>query len=332
MPETLRQKRFLRQLALPLLAVWPGTATLAFTPQFPGTPVVTANLQEPLSSYRLPIGPYADDGIQTRDLEGAVDQTSWRVAAPGLTTLSLLAPLRDQLSAEGWTILFECETDTCGGFDFRYGTDVLPEPDMHVDLTDFRFLSAEKTGAAGPEHLSLMISRSTESGFVQLIRVGPALPEPAGPSPGDAAVLPPPPPDTAAPVAPATPVTGDIGGALESGGALALDDLVFPSGESVLADGEYPSLASLAAYLDANPDRRIALVGHTDASGSLEANIALSRKRAASVRDRLIDSYGADGGRIIAEGVGYLSPRASNLTDEGRTANRRVEVMLTSTQ
>ena len=36
--------------------------------------------------------------------------------------------------------------------------------------------------------------------------------------------------------------------------------------------------------------------------------------------------------QIEAEGVGYLSPRASNLTEEGRTQNRRVEVMMTSTQ
>jgi outer membrane protein OmpA-like peptidoglycan-associated protein len=35
---------------------------------------------------------------------------------------------------------------------------------------------------------------------------------------------------------------------------------------------------------------------------------------------------------VQAEGVGYLSPRASNLTDEGRATNRRVEVMLVNTE
>jgi outer membrane protein OmpA-like peptidoglycan-associated protein len=33
-----------------------------------------------------------------------------------------------------------------------------------------------------------------------------------------------------------------------------------------------------------------------------------------------------------AEGVGYLSPRASNVTEDGRQKNRRVEVIMTSTQ
>jgi OOP family OmpA-OmpF porin len=113
---------------------------------------------------------------------------------------------------------------------------------------------------------------------------------------------------------------------------VALDDLVFASGSSSLTEGAYPSLASLAAWLKENPGLTIAVVGHTDASGGLEGNIALSRKRAQSVRERLIANYDVPAKRVEAEGVGYLSPRASNLTEEGRQMNRRVEVMMTSTQ
>jgi outer membrane protein OmpA-like peptidoglycan-associated protein len=309
-----------------------GGPALAFTPDFPGTAVVTANLQEALTSYRLPTGPLTAGVVPARDLEGAFDQTSWRITMPGLTTLALLAPLRDQLRAEGWTILFECETEGCGGFDFRYGTDVMPEPDMHVDLGDFRFLSAERQAAGGPEYLSLMISRSTESGFVQLVRLGAELPEAAAPPPDPLIPVSPVPTPPVAPVTPVAAAPDDLATGLETGGAIALDDLVFPSGESALADGDYASLGAIAAYLAANPTRQIALVGHTDASGSLATNVALSRKRAASVRDRLIKVLGVDPAQVQAEGVGYLSPRASNLTEAGRTANRRVEVMLTSTQ
>jgi OOP family OmpA-OmpF porin len=73
---------------------------------------------------------------------------------------------------------------------------------------------------------------------------------------------------------------------------------------------------------------RVALVGHTDATGSLDANIALSRKRAASVKDRLVRAYGIAVSRLDAEGMGYLAPIASNLTQAGRDANRRVEAVL----
>ncbi|MFN3845176.1 MAG: OmpA family protein, partial [Paracoccaceae bacterium] len=67
------------------------------------------------------------------------------------------------------------------------------------------------------------------------------------------------------------------------------------------------------------------------ASGGLEGNIALSRKRAEAVRQYLIKEHGIPAKQLEAQGVGYLAPRASNQTDDGREKNRRVEVMVTST-
>ncbi len=72
------------------------------------------------------------------------------------------------------------------------------------------------------------------------------------------------------------------------------------------------------------------LVGHTDAEGALEGNISLSKKRAAAVKARLIDVFGVPEAQIDAQGVGYLVPVASNLTDDGRMMNRRVEAILNS--
>ncbi|HMS94705.1 MAG TPA: OmpA family protein, partial [Tabrizicola sp.] len=120
--------------------------------------------------------------------------------------------------------------------------------------------------------------------------------------------------------------------ALDRDGRAALDDLVFESGSSALSEGEYASLAEVAAWLEANPDGTIALVGHTDASGSLAANIALSERRAEAAALALIESYGADRSRIVSEGVGFLAPRATNADEAGRQKNRRVEVVVTSTR
>jgi len=94
---------------------------------------------------------------------------------------------------------------------------------------------------------------------------------------------------------------------------------------------EYETLTTLANYLKAQPNRKIALVGHTDAEGSLQGNIALSRQRARAAMQRLIE-LGVPRAQLEAEGVGYLAPMANNLTEEGRTQNRRVEAILTSTQ
>ena len=73
-------------------------------------------------------------------------------------------------------------------------------------------------------------------------------------------------------------------------------------------------------------------MGHTDTVGGLEANVALSRRRAASVRDRLIERHGVPAEQLEAHGTGYLAPVAPNTTAEGREANRRVEAVLLETE
>ncbi|MBI1216965.1 MAG: OmpA family protein [Rhodobacteraceae bacterium] len=314
---------FAAGLALALALTPVGAQAISLT--FPAPAVAAARHDEALGSYALPVGPWTDGHIPTLAVEGPLHRTAWRLGNGTLTTLQILAPLRDQLAADGFQMLFDCLADACGGFDFRYGTAVLPEPEMHVDLGDFRFLSARRAGQGGPEYVSLLVSRSSDAGFVQVTQVGgdPEEAAPPPPEPAPAAAAPPP-----APTVPA----GDLITQLTVGGSVALDDLQFDSGSADLAPGDYASLAALAAWLKADPSRSVALVGHTDFSGPLDTNIALSKKRAASVADRLVQSYGVKRTQLDPEGVGYLAPRATNLTDAGRTLNRRVEVMITSTQ
>ncbi|MCB2093225.1 MAG: OmpA family protein [Rhodobacteraceae bacterium] len=309
---------------------WPVALIFCLTPSFaqtaptlalPPAATQTAEDAESLGSYALPVGPWKDNGIETWPVEGEVIQTAWRIRDDKQTTLALLAPLRDQLKAEDFDILYQCETDACGGFDFLYATDVLPEPEMHVDLGDFRFLSARRSRGAVNEYVSLLVSRSSDSGYLQMTRVGAEVSAPIM----QAEIEP-------EAIEKAVQSTGTLTQRLDAAGSVVLDDLRFDTGSVALGPGKFQSLADLAAYLKANPDRRIALVGHTDAEGSLDANIALSRRRAQSVRQHLISDYGANPSQLSADGVGYLSPRATNMTQEGRTENRRVEAMITSTQ
>ncbi len=275
------------------------------------------------ASYALPIAAFDGTSVPARQVEGALDQRAFRLDAAGATTLAILAPLRDQVRAAGYEIIFECEARACGGFDFRFNTDVLPEPDMHVDLGDFRFLSAQNSREA----VSILVSRSAGAAYVQITRVSDA---PLPPTPVETPI------DLNEETTPRgveeTAPASAIGAELDGKGSAVLDDLVFASGAATLTEGDYPSLAAVAAWLDANPEGTIALVGHTDASGSLAANEALSERRAEAVAEVLVDSYGADRSRVVAEGVGFLAPRATNQTEEGRQKNRRVEVIVTSTR
>lgn len=345
----MRARKIGRGLVRPIalvLALAPLTAQ-AFTPQFPAPATAQGERRADLTSYRLPTGPFRGDAVAAKLTEGSFQQTAWRLDWAGKTTLELLAPLRDQIAAAGWATLYECETAACGGFDFRYGIDVLPEPEMHVDLGDFRYLAASRKGAKGMEYLSLLVSRSADQGFVQLTLVGgdvlpnlststksPELPAAEGIATIETGTLPTGAELLAAQEQPTAELPADAGLAalLSAGQAVVLEDLAFGSGMARLKDGDYPSLRELADWLAANPAAAITLVGHTDASGSLTANTALSQKRAATIRELLIASYGIAPDRITAEGVGPADPRADNATQEGRLKNRRVEVVPTPTR
>ena len=304
------------RLAAGLLALW-GMAAQAQVLDFPADAVLQAQDDPRLDSYALPTGIWADGAVPTMPVEGHVTRQAWRIATPSLTTLELLRPLRDQLRDARFQILFECQTEACGGFDFRFAIDTLPPPEMQVNIGDFRYLAAERTTADGREYLTLVVSRMADASFVQITRI-----TPTGLDMHPLARA------TAAPVGQAG---GSLAQQLDDLGHAILRDLDFATGSAQLGEADFASLAELAAYLAAYPDRSVALVGHTDSAGALDTNIALSQRRARSVLERLVTLHGVDRRQLAAEGMGYLAPIASNLTAAGRDANRRVEVIITST-
>jgi outer membrane protein OmpA-like peptidoglycan-associated protein len=312
-----------------LIALMLATPANALTLDVPQGAVLTQQTVEPIGSHALPTGPWANGALPTRTVEGEVTWQAWRLPQAGLTTLALLAPLRTALEQEGFDILLDCATAACGGFDFRFAIDVLPPPAMQIDLGDFRFLSARRDDEA----VEILVSATARAGHIQIVRTGPADAAFRASATGDAPATTAEGAGPALTLPPAAAIAGDtIGGALETQGRVILSDLAFQTGSAQLGDGPFASLTALAAYLTANPNRTVALVGHTDAEGSLDANIALSRRRAGSVLERLVADYDIPRGQLAAEGMGYLSPIASNLSPAGREANRRVEVILTSTE
>lgn len=289
----------------------------------PAEAELTREEQSAADTYLMPTGAYADGGIPSLKVEGLVTRQAWRVEGDGLTTLKLLAPLRDQMTDAGYDILFDCADTECGGFDFRFNTSVLPAPDMFVNLFDFRFLSARKAEGPGAEYISCLVSVTGQTGYVQLVTVGGG----EAPKVEIGAV------DSVTPATPPQPAeTAKLVEHLLAQGHVILPDLEFDSGSSSLAEGPYDSLAALAGFLNADASRRVALVGHTDTVGGLDANVALSRRRAASVLERLVSRYNVPRAQMESNGMGYLSPVAPNTSEEGREANRRVEAVLLNTE
>jgi outer membrane protein OmpA-like peptidoglycan-associated protein len=87
------------------------------------------------------------------------------------------------------------------------------------------------------------------------------------------------------------------------------------------------NLHELAQSLEAYPGTSLVVLGHTDQLGSSEYNQGLSLRRATSAA-RFLVTEGVEGSRITTRGLGETEPTASNDTEAGRQANRRVEVAI----
>ncbi len=103
--------------------------------------------------------------------------------------------------------------------------------------------------------------------------------------------------------------------------------VLFKSGESSLLASANNRLGQVADALLANRESSLVVEGHTDSQGSDSSNMALSQRRADTVRNFLI-GRGYPGDLIMARGVGEGSPVADNATAEGRSNNRRVEIII----
>ena len=113
----------------------------------------------------------------------------------------------------------------------------------------------------------------------------------------------------------------------EERGVVTLGDVLFGFDSASLRSQADQGLELLAEFLKTHPDRSLLVEGHTDDSGVLEYNFDLSRRRADSVKAKLVDR-GVPAERVTTVGYGPVYPVASNSVATGRAQNRRVEVVV----
>ncbi|MCA1778574.1 MAG: OmpA family protein [Xanthomonadaceae bacterium] len=113
----------------------------------------------------------------------------------------------------------------------------------------------------------------------------------------------------------------------DRGVVITLGDVLFEVGKSELLDSGKQSLQDVIELLENESDKNIRIEGHTDSSGPAALNLRLSEQRAQAVRDALIE-LGVDAGRLQAVGMGEDFPISSNETEQGRSSNRRVDVIV----
>ncbi len=107
--------------------------------------------------------------------------------------------------------------------------------------------------------------------------------------------------------------------------------ILFDVNKSDLKENARTNIQNLATSMKNNPETDIMIVGHTDASGSDSYNLALSQRRAESVRSFAL-SNGISAARLSTIGKGESEPIAENETESGKTLNRRVEIVIVANE
>ncbi|MEZ5407727.1 MAG: OmpA family protein [Acidimicrobiales bacterium] len=115
-----------------------------------------------------------------------------------------------------------------------------------------------------------------------------------------------------------------------SGQVLVEQPLLFPFDSNELPDDAARSVDELARILQLRPEWRITLVGNTDGVGDIVYNLTLSLRRAIAARNTLV-AAGVAPEAVTIRGDGPFAPVADNDTPDGRTRNRRIDVVITTT-
>ena len=298
-------------------------------------------------TYPLPVAPFGTGGPSTEVVTGTVTKSAYASRTDGPGVAEVISGYRDSLAGQGLDLVLDCAGLACGGFDFRFGVDLLPPRLMRIDVADFAQLTMRSPG--GAVDVSVLASRVRGRTHLQVVTVtrdgAEVVSATAELPPADAPAVQPPatvtetPTETPAETPGETPTDGTAGSPvpapgesellalLRRDGHVPVAGLDFGTGGAELTAASAPALDALAAMLHDNADLQIAIVGHSDNVGGLDSNIELSRRRADAVRRALIER-GVARSRLEARGVGYLAPVTTNETEAGRALNRRVELVL----
>ena len=232
-----------------------------------------------------------------RKLEGKVTRIFYR-NPQGRSTTEIFRNFEDGLRRGGAQVLFTCAGNACG-------TPIRWTPVNGVrsmgSAIDNRYVAARAMKDRAEVFVSIFVGgQSTQLDVVEL-------------KPMETGLV--------------TVAADALSAGIDAEGHIAVYAILFDTGQSTLKPESKAAIAEIAKLLKNRMQLKLFVVGHTDSTGGFESNMRLSRDRAAAVTQSLVSDHGIAATRLTAHGVGPLAPVASNSTDEGRTKNRRVELV-----
>ncbi|MBV1910699.1 MAG: OmpA family protein [Kangiellaceae bacterium] len=115
---------------------------------------------------------------------------------------------------------------------------------------------------------------------------------------------------------------------LDANGYVIVNGIFFDSNKASIKDTSNKAIEQVAMLLKSRPEMNIYIVGHTDMQGAFDFNMTLSKDRANTVLEVLASNFLIERTRMGAQGLGPLSPQASNKNKDGRSKNRRVVIVM----
>ncbi|MCL8008979.1 OmpA family protein [Gelidibacter japonicus] len=117
----------------------------------------------------------------------------------------------------------------------------------------------------------------------------------------------------------------DLRRKLLSEGKISTNGILFDSGSANIKPQSLGIVFQVSQVLLQDENMKLTIVGHTDADGNSDANMTLSKQRAESVKNALVNLYNISPDRLQTDGKGASTPVADNTTPDGKAQNRRVE-------
>jgi OmpA-OmpF porin, OOP family len=246
------------------------------------------------------------------------------LAPPQRSSIEVFRNYEDELAANGFTVLFKCSgADECESV----GTElyrVLYPPTGALQNNELskvafnvpvepQYLAATLSRPEGAVSVSIYVALEKGAAFPQTKDRVAILLDVVEAKPMEAKMV----------TVNAAKMAEDIAAT----GRVALYGLYFDTDKAELKAESAPSLAEIGKLLKDQPNLKVYIVGHTDNVGGFDYNMNLSQRRAKSVVDSLIQSYGIAPNRLKAAGAGLIAPVASNDDEAGRSKNRRVEIV-----
>jgi len=340
-----RFRQFLSIAALTSLALAPLSAQAEpeewgdhpMVPRIAGSEILSYDFTE-LDRVTLTFGPRKDGEFESaRELEGEHTQLLYLLRNTDVSTLQIKRAYRDGLEQAGFEIDFAASGDDLGRRFHRFDLFDRSRPSgvsVHEfgwprDKDDMRFIAAShadenvfvnalihpnRRGGAPVLRVDVVEKPSEEP------TIGVAAPQPPAEQPTERE-------DIVAAHDPENLSAAEIEADIVSEGRVAVRDILFEFDSAAIIDESAGALAAIAEFLETNEELELLIVGHTDNVGSFDYNLSLSVERAQAVSDWLEQRHGIDDARLQAAGAGMMAPVATNRSEDGRSQNRRVELV-----